>query len=258
MKTIILIPLLVTILSNCSTTPSGRKQLKLISSAQMIAMGDQSFTSLKKAQKLSQNRTYLRRVSCITNRLLKAMGETPSNWSIEVFQNSEPNAFALPGNNMGVHTGMIELVNNNDQLAAVIGHEIGHVLAHHGNERVSQTIGMQLGLAATQLYLGRGTQKDRMILGALGVGAQFGVLLPFSRTHESEADALGIKFMAKAGFDPRQAAGLWKIMKEKSNARTPEFFSTHPSPQTRIERLEALSPKYRPLYENNRSSIKCY
>lgn len=258
MKITPLIPLLAITLLNCSTTPTGRKQLKLIPSAQMSTMGNQSFASLKKAQKLSRNKTYLNRVNCITKRLLQAMGETPSNWQIEVFQNAEPNAFALPGKNMGVHTGMIELVKNNDQLAAVIGHEIGHVLANHGNERVSQSMGVQLGLAATQLYLGQRTQRDRMILGALGVGAQFGVLLPFSRSHESEADALGVKFMAKAGFDPREAAGLWKIMQEKSNSSAPEFFSTHPSPQTRIKKLTALAPKYMTLYENNRSSTKCY
>jgi predicted Zn-dependent protease len=241
----------------CSTSPTGRRQLKLMPSEQMSALGSQSFSSLKKTEKVSQNQNYRRKIKCITDRLLIAMGESPSTWKIEIFENKAPNAFALPGNNMGIHTGMIELAANDSQIAAVIGHEIGHVLASHGNERVSQNAIVQLGMTATQIYLGQSGRGDQMILASLGLGAQFGILLPFSRSHETEADALGIKYMAKAGFNPREAAELWKVMKANAGNSGPEFLSTHPSPETRIKKLQALAPQYFNDYEANKKRNGC-
>lgn len=255
MKTILLSIIAVISLS-CSTSPTGRNQLKLMPDDKMSSMGNASFTELKKKQKISTNRHYNQTVSCITKNLLVAMGENPDAWKIEVFVDKSPNAFALPGKNMGVHTGMLTLVKNNNQLAAVIGHEIGHVLADHGNERVSQGMLTQGLVTAGAIALGDNPKRDLILMGAMGL-AQFGVLMPFSRKHESEADALGVKYMAKAGFDPREAAELWKLMSKKAGNSPPEFMSTHPSPTTRIRALTKLAPKYMSDYTSNKYKNNC-
>lgn len=249
--------LITIVLAACATTPTGRRQLKLMGSSQMSSMGDESFEQLKKQGKVSNNKEDIQYVSCITTRVLRAMGEKPNEWEVKVFVDESPNAFALPGKNVGVHTGMIKLAKNQDQLAAVIGHEIGHVLANHGNERVSQNLIVQGGLVATQLALGNDSTTDGLIVGALGVGAQFGVLLPFSRKQESEADELGIKYMASAGFDPAGAPQLWKVMKTAGAGGQPEFLSTHPSPDSRISALSKLVPKYKNDYQAVKDKPKC-
>lgn len=241
---------------SCSTTPTGRQQLNLIGSSQMSSLGDSSFQKLKQEKPLSQDPQQNKLVKCITTRLLKTMNENPAEWEIQVFKDSAPNAFALPGNNMGIHTGMIKLANNQSQLAAVIGHEIGHVLAEHGNERMSQGLVAQAGLTAADLFLGKSTKEDQMILAALGIGAQYGVLLPFSRAQEREADRLGLKYMAEAGFDPRQAAELWKLMSQQGGS-PPEFLSTHPSPQSRIDDLSSRANNYLAIYQAVENKPNC-
>lgn len=241
----------------CTTSPTGRSQLNLVSEDQMDKMGEQSFQALKKKNKLSSDKNQFNRIRCITDRLLVAMNENPKKWEVEVFKDSSPNAFALPGKKMGIHTGMIDLAKNNAQIAAVIGHEIGHVLSNHGAERVSQNMASQGLLAVGAIALGTSTTKDQALLAALGVGAQFGVLLPFSRKHETEADELGLRYMAKAGFDPKEAAELWKLMQKKGGANTPEFLSSHPSNESRIKNLSKLSKNYMSDYTNANKSPKC-
>ena len=258
MKKLILVPIFVFGLS-CSTTPTGRSQLKLISSSQMASMGDNSFNEIQKKKPVSYDRKLNQQVLCVTNALLPAMGENPAAWQVKVFNDREPNAFALPGNNIGVHTGILKLVENQHQLAAIIGHEIGHVKAHHGNERVSQGLVVQAGMLGAQIALGNDSNTDRYILGAIGVGAQFGVLLPFSRKHESEADLLGMQYMAKAGFDPREAAGFWRVMKRHTGGRSgPELLSTHPSPDTRINDLSRQSTEYIATYNAVQNKPYCF
>lgn len=242
MKNYILFTLLL--LQSCSTSPTGRKQLNLVSEDQMDKMGEQSFQAMKKKNPIATDKSQFNRIRCITDRLLVAMKEDPKKWEVEVFKDKSPNAFALPGNKMGIHTGMIDLAKNNGQLAAVIGHEIGHVLSNHGAERVSQNMATQGLLAVGAVALGNNTTQDQVLLAALGLGAQFGVLLPFSRKHETEADVLGLKYMAKAGFDPKEAAELWKIMNKQAGGGTPEFLSTHPSPTSRIKNLSKLAKSY--------------
>lgn len=247
----------ILVLAGCSSTPTGRRQLKLIGSGQMAQMGDSSFEELKKQQAISNDPAQNKYVKCVTNRLLQSMGENPSEWEILVFKDESPNAFALPGKNVGVHTGMLSLVKNQSQLAAVIGHEIGHVLADHGNERVSQGLVAQVGLTAADLVLGRDSQSDQMILAALGIGAQFGVLLPFSRKQETEADRLGLKYMAESGFDPREAAELWRLMSSQAGGSPPEFLSTHPSPASRIKDLSARAPNFMDAYQAVKNKPDC-
>ena len=249
--------LLICTMTSCSTSPTGRRQLNLVGDDQMNQMGDQSFEAMKKKTPPAQDKEQFRRIRCITDRLLLAMDEDPKKWEVEIFKDKSPNAFALPGKNMGIHTGMIDLAQNNAQLAAVIGHEIGHVIAKHGNERVSQGLAAQVGMGVAGVALGADTVKDQAILAALGLGMQFGVLQPFSRKHETEADELGLKYMAKAGFDPREAAELWKIMSKKSGDGPPEFLSTHPSPSTRIKNLSKLAKDHMKIYENASKSPEC-
>lgn len=246
------------ILSACATTPTGRKQLLLLNNSQVSQMGAQSFAKLKQEKPMSRDPFQNRVVGCITQRLLIAMGENPRAWEIGVFQDNSPNAFALPGNKMGIHTGMIRLVKNQDQLAAVIGHEIGHVLARHGNERMSQATLTQVGLSAAQVALGQNRRQDQMILAALGIGAQVGVLLPFGRKQETEADRLGLKYMAEAGFDPRQAAELWKLMARSGGGGPPEFLSTHPSPRSRINDLSARAANHFVAFRNVSPKPNCW
>lgn len=233
----------------CATSPTGRSQLSLISSSQMNQMGAQSFEQMKKKIPIDQSPRNNRLVKCVSLRLLKAIGEKPGSWEVIVFKDQSPNAFALPGNKIGVHTGMLSLIENPHQLAAVIGHEIGHVHSNHGNERVSQNMLVKGGLTLSSVFLGleKNNTKGQLLFAALGLGAQVGILLPFSREHEREADRLGLDYMSKAGFDPFQASRLWEIMKQKAGGRAPaEFFSTHPSNDSRIKNLKAYAQKLPP------------
>ena len=158
----------------------------------------------------------------------------------------------LPGGKMGVHTGLLEVAVTPAQLSAVLGHEVGHVLARHGNERVSQSMMVQSGMAATQIMVGADTLEKQQLFGALGLGMQYGLLMPFGRAQESEADEIGIALMARAGFDPRESVVLWQNMALASRGQSPpEFLSTHPSSATRISRLETAMPKARGLYEQS-------
>lgn len=245
------------VIVSCSSTPTGRRQLTLVSGDQMNQLGDSSFEELKKQMPISKDPSQNNYVKCVTNHLLESMGENPSEWEVLVFEDKTPNAFALPGKNVGVHTGMLTLVKNQDQLAAVIGHEIGHVLANHGNERVSQGIVAQAGLTVADLVLGRDSRSDELIVAALGVGTQFGVLLPFSRRQETEADRLGLKYMAESGFDPRQAPELWRLMTEAAGEGPPEFLSTHPSPKSRINDLTERAADHIGAYEAVKSRPDC-
>lgn len=202
-------------------------------------MGLTSFAQLKKDIPISTSNKYNQYVSCIANALITEVGGT---WEVVVFDDNQLNAFALPGNKIGIYTGLIELVDNQSQLAAVVGHEIMHVLAQHGNERISQKMAVLGTVAVIQAAARPETILGQKALGLLGVGAQYGVLMPFSRVHESEADLLGLDVMAKAGFDPTQSVTLWQKMAKASGGKTPEFLSTHPSHSTRIEDLQEHMP----------------
>ncbi len=221
---------------------------------QIDQMGLQAFDNLKKQKTISNNSKYNQVASCITGAITR---ETGGNWEVVVFEDATPNAFALPGNKIGIHTGMLALVDNQDQLAAVIGHEIGHVLAKHSNERASQEMAVSSGMSIIQAVSAPQTALGQTALGLLGVGAQYGILMPYSRVHESEADMIGVDLMARAGFDPRQSIGLWQKMERASQGRNPiEFMSTHPSHATRIQDLENHMPQAMGLFQQAQSQGK--
>lgn len=254
--------LVVTALSSCATSPEGRTQFKLIPDDQMDLMGAQSFEQIKQQTPLSKDQNINQYVLCIANKIIPQVTQNPDpkQWEVQVFDDPQANAFALPGNKIGVYTGLLEYARNQDQLAAVMGHEIAHVIAKHGNERVSSQMATQAGLEIASVMLG-GTQdaNNAMILAGLGLGVQFGITLPFSRSHESEADLIGLDLMAKAGFNPEESVPLWENM-SKAGASPPEFMSTHPSGNTRIKQLKERIPKANIAYQqavNNGQRATC-
>lgn len=235
LKKILLTAAISLLLSACATSPTGRTQFIYMPDNQVDQMGLQAFDSMKSKNPVSRNPRYNQFAQCVTYALTR---ETGGQWEVVVFEDETLNAFALPGNKIGVHTGLINLVDNQDQLAAVIGHEIGHVLSRHSNERLSQETAVSTGLAMVQAVTQPQTALGQTALGLLGVGAEYGVILPYSRIHETEADTIGLDLMARAGFDPRQSINLWLKMDKASQGGQPiEFMSTHPSHGTRIDNL---------------------
>ena len=235
----------------CVTSPLGRKQLMLVPDSQMDQMGAQAFDQLKQTTPADKDPATNKYVQCIVDALAPVTSPQTnvSKWDVVVFKDKQVNAFALPGGRIGVYDGILSVAKTDAQLAAVLAHETGHVIAKHGGERVSQQAGTQLGLAALGA-ISPNNPKSQMLLGLLGVGAQVGILLPFGRTQETEADVIGIHDMAKAGFDPRHSVELWKnMMAASGGGGPPEFLSTHPANQTRIDALQAQMPQALQEYE---------
>jgi predicted Zn-dependent protease len=233
----------------CATSPTGRSQLLLMSEAEMAQMGKTAFADIQAETPRSKNARDEAYVRCVAKAITDVL--TPeelrpvavTSWEVELFEDPTANAFALPGGKIGVHTGLLAVARTRGQLAAVLGHEVGHVIARHGNERVSQTSLVQSGLSAVQVMLGADSTGKQTLIGALGLGAQYGILMPFGRDQESEADEIGVDLMARAGFDPNESVKLWQNMQQASQGQSPpEFMSTHPSHQTRISHLESLVP----------------
>ncbi len=253
--------LLCLFLMACATSPTGRKQLILVGESQMTQMGVTSFQQMKASQRLNRDAAVNDYVHCVAEAVLKGMPQSGSAWEVVVFEDPSANAFALPGGKIGVHTGLLAVAETPGQLAAVIGHEIGHVMSRHGAERVSHQLATQTGLqladALAQQKVEGSTERQLLMVG-LGLGAQLGVILPYSREHESEADVIGLDLMARAGFDPQQSVALWKNMaKASGKQRQPQFMSTHPNPQQRIKRLQKRMHKAMPLYQNSPFRPNC-
>ncbi len=241
---------LVAALAGCAQSPTGRGQVLLLDNSQVAKMGAQSFEQLKQKEKISSDRRQNAYVQCVSRAITRALPQAQQgNWEVVVFDSDSVNAFALPGKKIGVYTGLLKVAENQDQLAAVIGHEVGHVLANHSNERLSQNQMSQAGLVLADTALGMsGVQSRNLWMAGLGIGTQVGILLPFSRTHESEADIIGLDLMAKAGFNPNASVRLWQNMARANKGAPPEFLSTHPNPSTRIQKLSAGIPKVMPAY----------
>jgi len=225
--------LITAVLAACSTSPTGRKQLLVYPEDQLDAMGVQAFEEMRSQLTVETDPAINDYVRCVADAIIDELPDKSTAWEVVVFKDDNPNAFALPGGKMGVYTGMLTVAENQDQLASVLGHEVGHVLAQHGNERASQ---QQLTNVALAAAAGSG-YVDTTTMQALGLGAQIGILLPYSRTHESEADIIGLDLMSEAGFDPRQAVQLWKNMEKAGGGAPPEFLSTHPAGGTRIDNM---------------------
>lgn len=226
----------------CATSPTGRSQLILFPEGEMTQMGVASFRDIQQNTPVSKDRAVNGYVDCVAEQIIRVLPKAsdPSTWEVLVFEDDTVNAFALPGRKIGVYKGLLGVAENQGQLATVIGHEVGHVLAQHSNERVSTNFVAQSGLQLAQIAVGANTPMKQELFGLLGVGAQYGVLLPFSRTQEAEADLIGLDLMSQAGFDPRESVRLWQNMQaNEGGAGPPEFMSTHPSSERRIAELQA-------------------
>ncbi len=246
-------------LNGCATNPeTGSSQMLLVGESQLNKMAAQSWTEMKKTQKLSKDPRYTKRLKNIGSRIAKGSRRDGQSWDFAVLDEDDKNAFVLPGNRVGFYKGMMDFADNDDQIGAVMGHEVGHVVGRHAAERYSQqmlaqgatTVGTVV--ASTQFSKAcrnattrseynncmRGANRNTAYLAqALGIGFTVGLVLPYSRGHESQSDLLGARYMQRAGYDPYESVKLWEKMAENNTRRVPEFMSTHPDPARRARDL---------------------
>jgi predicted Zn-dependent protease len=220
-------------LPGCVTNPeTGRSQLLLVDDGQLASMAVDAWAQQKAKVPVSKDAAAQARLARVGRKIQIAAGRGAETWEFAVFDTKELNAFVLPGGKVGFYKGLMDLTQNDDQIAAVLGHETGHVTAHHAAERASQ--GMLAQLAGSVAGA-----KSQALGQLFGLGTQFGVLMPYERRQESEADLLGVDYMYRAGYDTRQAVKLWELMSQAGGARQPELLSTHPDPLNRIEAIKA-------------------
>lgn len=248
MRHILISILLVTLIAACATSPLGRSQLMLVSGDQMTEMGVAAFSDMKKKTPLTRDSRTSAYVNCVAQAITGELGDGRA-WEVQVFDDKQVNAFALPGGKIGVYAGLLKVATTQDQLAAVIGHEVSHVVAGHHAERVSEQMAAQLGGSVVSAATGVDSQL-------LGVASNVFFTLPHSRTQESEADLLGLDLMSRAGFDPRAAVTLWQNMATAGGQKPPELLSTHPADDTRIQQLQDRIPSDLPIYEQAKAQGK--
>lgn len=239
-------------LIGCASSPLERRQVVLYSDVEMARQGEQAYRQMQQEIPTTTSNRETNYVQCIADHVIAALDEDDRNsavWEVTVFDDEQANAFALPGGKIGVYNGLFDTAVNQDQLAAVIAHEVGHVLADHSNERASQSMIRNVGTAAAQILGASNTA-----LQVLDAAAQYGIFLPFNRTQESEADSIGVLLMAKAGFEPASSITLWENMSVGAGPRPPELLSTHPSPRSRIQDLESRLPEATVLLQAARAS----
>ncbi len=252
-STLVALAGLLIVLAGCSEVGiTGRKQLNFVPTSLVTSMSIQQYAQLISESKLSTDTKTNAMVQKVGGTIVQAVAEYSKThsekdpfagyqWEFKVIEDPQVNAFAMPGGKVAVYTGILPVSKSEAGLAAVIGHEIAHVYAEHGGERLSQGLLAQgLGTALDVALQKQPEQTRSLFMSAYGLGAQVGVLLPFSRVQETEADRLGTIFMAMAGYDPHEAVGLWERMAAASQgkARPPEFLSTHPAEATRIKKLQ--------------------
>lgn len=249
---------LIVAVAGCATVPdTDRRQVLLLSPEDEVRMGLQAFEQVRDELDLMESGPEKERVDRIGTRIVAAASERLQDrgfdaldWEFHVVDDEQLNAFVLPGGKVVFYTGLLELADNDAEVAAVMGHEVAHVVARHAGERLSQNVLITTSLTAAQVALADGdSARSRTTMAALGIGAVVGVQLPFSRTHESEADEIGLVLMAEAGYDPEAAITFWRKMAEQGSGRPPAFLATHPAPEHRIEDLERLMPGARRIYD---------
>jgi predicted Zn-dependent protease len=251
MKQLISVCFILFALSACSTSSTGRKQMSLYSNADLNQMGITSFAQMKKDIPISKDKATNDFVLCVADAITANVSQSAhqGEWEVVVFDSAQVNAFALPGGKIGVYTGILNVTEDQHQLAAIIGHEVGHVIEHHSNERLSANKVSNVGMAVAAIALGASDIDNKGLwVAGLGIGIQYGIIMPYSRSHESEADIVGQDLMARSGFAPQASVQLWKNMAKLSKDAPPEFMSTHPSNETRIKQLNAHLTVSQPYY----------
>ena len=254
-KTILLGAAIAASLAACATTtsPTGRTQyVGAVSQAQLNQLGAQAFAQMKAQKPQTSNAGQRDYVACVTRAIVSQLpANARSGWETAVFADNDPNAFALPGGKVGVYTGIFSVARNQDQLAGVIAHEIGHVLSRHHDERITRQMGAQALVGVAGAAAG---SYGQLVSQGGSLVAQAGFLLPGSRAQETEADVVGQQLMARAGFDPRAAVSLWQNMIAAGGGRPPEWLSTHPNPQSRIGELQKRAADLVPTMEAARKA----
>lgn len=227
----------------CSSVEgTGRRQLRLVSDEQEARMGLDAWHEVLRGAHVVTGTPEARRVEDVGRRIAAASGE-PYDWEFRLIDDPSVNAFCLPGGKVAVYTGLLPVAQDDAGLAAVLGHEVAHATAHHGAERVSQELVAAGVLEVASVGLeGQQPLVREAVLKGLGLGAEVGALLPYSRLHEHEADAIGVRYMLRAGYDPRAAVLLWQRMAALERERPLELLSTHPDPAARAERIAGLIP----------------
>jgi predicted Zn-dependent protease len=241
--TFIILAVFISLNFTCITTnESGRTSLILTSESQEKQMGEEYYEEVLKESKLSKNKKWVSLVNRVGSRIASKTGKD-YDWEYNVIQSKEINAWALPGGKIAFYEGIMKIFDNEAEMAAVMGHEIGHVVLRHGGERMSQGLIVNI-LGSVLDSLAPDDQYKELYLGAFAGVTTLGVILPYSRLHEYEADNYGMLIMAKAGYDPRNAVKFWeKMSKLSEGGKPPEFLSTHPSDENRIKKMEELLPK---------------
>ncbi|MBR9997671.1 MAG: M48 family metallopeptidase [Cyclobacteriaceae bacterium] len=262
-KKIIAIAFLLVIYACAKVPLTGRKQFTAIPSAEINALGVDSYNQVVNETGLSDNQQYIEQVKRVGVRITGAVEEYLSEngllekiggfaWEYKVLESDQMNAFCLPGGKIAFFEGIMPVCQDDNGVAVVMSHEIAHAIAGHGNERMSQALVVNLGGAALSEALNSQPQMTHdLALAAFGIGSQIGVMLPYSRLHESEADELGLYFMSMAGFDPQEAPAFWQRMLDQGGDRPPEFLSTHPDPENRIDELNKNMDKAMEYYRKN-------
>lgn len=225
---------------------TGRKSHVGMSAQQEMSLGLQSYQQILSQSPTVNSGPAWDTVERVMKRLVGATRDAGKDfdWRVSVVQSQQVNAFCLPGGKMVVYTGILPVANSEPYLATVLGHEMAHATSRHGAQRVFQQNLTQTAMAGLAGSLSdMDYEKQRAVMGALGAGAQYGVLMPFSRNHESEADHIGLLYMARAGYDPRESINFWQRMEEGSQSQPPEFLSDHPSHGTRIQQLKDWMPE---------------
>lgn len=244
-------------LGGCATVPlTGRRQMNLIPASQMSSMGANNYKVFLSKAKLSNDSAKVAMIKRVGSRIAtvaeefmkeKGLGSDLKyyKWECNLIDDDRTiNAWAMPGGKIAFYTGILKLAATEDEVAVIMGHEVAHVLAKHGNERMSQMILVQFGgLALNKLLEKKPEETKKIFMSAFGMGAQVGVMLPFSRKHEYEADEIGLNLMYKAGYDPQAAVRFWQKMMKLSKGSPPEFLSTHPASSKRVEKMQENIPK---------------
>jgi len=253
---------LVALLTACATVPiTGRKQMSFFPESQMIATSLTQYDSFLKENKLSSNKEQSdmvqrvgKRIAAVVEIFMKEHGMADRvadfEWEFNLVDDDTPNAWCMPGGKVVFYTGILPFTQTEEGLAVVMGHEIAHAIARHGNERMSQQLGIQtLGTGLSVLLNEKPAETQQIWMTAFGAGSNVLVTLPFSRSHETEADKMGLIFMAMAGYNPAAAVDFWKRMGENGGQKPPEFLSTHPSDDTRVKNIQAFLPEAMKYYK---------
>ena len=248
--------------NSCSTVPvTGRNQLSIIPASQLMSMSFQQYDEFLKENKVSNDAKQTATIKNVGMKIQKAVEQYMANnnlsshlngyaWEYNLVDNEQVNAWCMPGGKVVFYTGILPICKDEAGIATVMGHEIAHAIAEHGGERMSQGLIVQLGGMGLQAALeNEPALTQQLAMTAFGIGSQLGVMLPFSRLHESEADHMGLIFMAMAGYNPNSAVEFWQRMAAQSSGAAPEFLSTHPANQTRINELKKLIPEAMQYYK---------